>query len=357
MTFRTSRQKQVARALGVAFLAIGGGVAVTTTAWAQQSAIVVGGVLNVFGVTSFPGSPSWTLVGDGISVFGGGGEAGNTGGQDCTPCRPGRSIAMSGTFEGQSLGSGSAIVNGVRYGQVFFAGVLNFHANAAVMPDFDGNSWRNVTVPFTLGTGDSFLLGYADVARTQLLFTIQPLIGRGTVTLQVRQTLSPDPLLSFYDWSSTTYTFGPGVNLLEKPGFEEYTPPALGVPGWVSDPNRQTPAKSESNQPHSGSNNGACFTPESLDCGIYQEVTAPSTGTYLLTFYATADRDGGLVGAHVNGVQAVSIPVEARGFRNYGGAYTMTFPATAGDIIRVWMFSPAIPGYVVVDDVSLIGPQ
>jgi hypothetical protein len=264
---------------------------------------------------------------------------------------------MSGTFEGQSLGSGSAIVNGVRYGQVFFAGVLNFHANAAVMPDFDGNSWRNVTVPFTLGTGDSFLLGYADVARTQLLFTIQPLIGRGTVTLQVRQTLSPDPLLSFYDWSSTTYTFGPGVNLLEKPGFEEYTPPALGVPGWVSDPNRQTPAKSESNQPHSGSNNGACFTPESLDCGIYQEVTAPSTGTYLLTFYATADRDGGLVGAHVNGVQAVSIPVEARGFRNYGGAYTMTFPANAGDIIRVWMFSPAIPGYVVVDDVSLIGPQ
>jgi len=236
---------------------------------------------------------------------------------------------------------------------VFFAGELGFHANATVMPDFDGNSWRNVTVPFNLST-DSFLTGYADVLQTQQLFRIQ-LLGRGTATLQLQQTLGQP--LSTYTFSSISYTFGPGVNLLEKPGFEEYIPPALGVPGWVSDPMRQTPAKSESNQPHTGANNGACFTPDALDCGIYQEVTAPSTGTYLLTFYATADRDGGLVGAHVNGVQAVSSPVAPRGFRNYGGAYTMTFPATAGDTIRVWMFSPAIPGYVVVDDVSLIGPQ
>ena len=353
MTARTSRQKQVARALGVAFLAIGGGVAVTTPAWAQQSVIVVGGALTVLGQPA-TAIPRWTLVGDGISVVANGGDTGNPGGNACDPCVPGNSIPMSGSFIGRTLGSGSAVVNGLLYPQVFFAGTLGFQANTTVMPDFDGNSWRNDTVPFSLDT-ISGLQGYADPMQTQLLFSIQPLTGRGTATLQVRQNLGPP--FSFYQFSSITYTFGPGVNLLEKPGFEEYTPPALGVPGWVSDPNRQTPAKSESNQPHSGSNNGACFTPESLDCGIYQEVTAPSTGTYLLTFYATADRDGGLVGAHVNGVQAVSIPVEARGFRNYGGAYTMTFPATAGDIIRVWMFSPAIPGYVVVDDVSLIGPQ
>jgi hypothetical protein len=219
------------------------------------------------------------------------------------------------------------------------------------MPDFDGNGWRNVTVPFTLGT-DSFLTGDSDLFGTHL-FTIRPLIGRGTVTVQMFQNL--DTL--FYEWSSTTYTFGPGVNLLEKSGFEEYAPSALGIPGWVSDPIRQTPAYSESNQPHSGSHNGACFTTDSLDCGIYQEVTAPSTGTYLLTFYATADRGGGLVGANVNGALAVSSPVDARGFRTYGAAYRMMFPATAGDTIRVWMYSPAIPGYVVVDDVSLIGPQ
>ena len=77
----------------------------------------------------------------------------------------------------------------------------------------------------------------------------------------------------------------------------------------------------------------------------------------MLTFYATADRDGGLVGANVNGTLAISSPVEARGFRNYGAPYAMTFQATAGDTIRVWMYSPAMPGYVVIDDVSLIAAQ
>jgi len=31
----------------------------------------------------------------------------------------------------------------------------------------------------------------------------------------------------------------------------------------------------------------------------------------------------------------------------------MTVPARAGDVIRVWMYSPATPGYVVIDDVVL----
>jgi len=110
MTARTSRQKHVARALGVAFLAIGGGVAVTTPAWAQQSAIVVGGDLTVLGLTSVP---QWTLVGDGISVVARGGDTGNPGGHTCFPCVPGNIIEMSGLFGGDTLGSGSAVVNGV----------------------------------------------------------------------------------------------------------------------------------------------------------------------------------------------------------------------------------------------------
>jgi hypothetical protein len=256
---------------------------------------------------------------------------------------------MGGVFAGSSLGSGQAVINGALHRPVFFAGALVFQANSAVMPDFDGNSWRNVIVPFNMDPG-SHLSGYADSNMTQLLFTIQP-IGTGTVALHLSQNSS------FYSWTSTTYTFGTGVNLLEKSGFEEYTPPALGIPGWVSDPIREAPANSDTNQPYSGGRNGVCLTSAPLDCGIYQEVTAPSTGTYTLTFYATADRDGGLVGANVNGDLAVSSPVETRGFRNYGAPYIMTFQATAGDTIRVWMYSPAIPGYVAIDDVSLIRTQ
>jgi hypothetical protein len=257
---------------------------------------------------------------------------------------------MGGFYSGTTLGSGTAVVNGVSRG-VFFAGQLVFQAKDAVIPDFDGNSWRNVTVPFHMAPG-SFLQGYADSARTQLLFTIRPIIGTGTATLHLSQGGT------FYNFESVTYTFGPGINLLQKPGFEEYTTPALGLPGWVSDtPFRETDAFSDTSQPYSGANNGACSTTAALDCGIYQEVTAPSTGTYMLTFYATADRDGGLIGADVNGALAISSPVEARGFRNYGAPYTMTFQATAGDRIRVWMYSPAMPGFVVIDDVSLVVSQ
>ncbi len=82
---------------------------------------------------------------------------------------------------------------------------------------------------------------------------------------------------------------------------------------------------------------------------MYQEVTAPDTGTYLLTIFANADRPGGLVGVNVNGSAAVSTPVDVRGFGNYG-MYSLSFGANAGDIVRVWMYSPPVPGYVVIDD-------
>src|SRR5262245_8291619 len=142
-------------------------------------------------------------------------------------------------------------------------------------------------------------------------------------------------------------------NLLEQPGFEGYQPPSLGGPGWIADAGRQTAAFSETHQPRTGAKNGACWSASSLDCGMYHVLTAPATGTYALTFYATADRAGGFVGVNVGTAFAASRPVQARGFANYGAPYTMSFSAQAGSSIVVWMYSPASPGYVVVDDVSM----
>ena len=81
---------------------------------------------------------------------------------------------------------------------------------------------------------------------------------------------------------------------------------------------------------------------------------APTTGTYTYTYtvYASADRAGGLVGANVNGLLAASWDVPAAPFGDYSRC-TMTFTASAGDVIRVWMYSPAWPGYVVIDDASV----
>jgi hypothetical protein len=144
----------------------------------------------------------------------------------------------------------------------------------------------------------------------------------------------------------------PASNLLFDGGFEVASPPDLN-PWWVSDyPFRQVPAKRETFQPRTGTSNGACWTLEYLDCGLYTEVSA-QTAQYTLTIYATADRTGGLVGANVNGVTVALANVEPRGWRMYGEPYVMTFTAEAGARIRVWMYSPATPGYVVIDDVTL----
>jgi len=34
----------------------------------------------------------------------------------------------------------------------------------------------------------------------------------------------------------------------------------------------------------------------------------------------------------------------------------MTFSASPGETIRVWMYSPPSPGYVVIDDATLTPP-
>jgi hypothetical protein len=163
-----------------------------------------------------------------------------------------------------------------------------------------------------------------------------------------------DAVLNTSVFDHVTVTMPVSVhNLLQWGDFEAYVPPTLGPPGWISDnPLRQVPAKSETNQPHSGRQNGACWTPEFLDCGLYQEVIAPVTGAYTLRLFATADRPGGLVGANLNGQTATSQDVAVRDFGDYA-EYTLPFSAHAGDTIRVWMYSPPTPGYVVIDDVSL----
>ena len=120
----------------------------------------------------------------------------------------------------------------------------------------------------------------------------------------------------------------PTHNLLMFESFEEYGSelgprPELGPIGWISDHAfRQIPAKGETNQPHSGTRNGACWTPEYLDCGLYQDVIAPVNGWSTLRLYANADRAGGLVGVNVNATLAAYRDVEVRGFRNYGSAYS-----------------------------------
>jgi hypothetical protein len=147
----------------------------------------------------------------------------------------------------------------------------------------------------------------------------------------------------------STTTVG-GTNLLVNGGFEDSVVPTVG-PGWVSDtPLRQSPAVAEAADPKSGTQNGACRT-TSLDCGIYQEVAVPGSPTfsYWFSLDAHADHPGGLVGVNSNGTPTLSFPVQVGGYQSYSGVIF----ARPGDVIRVWMYAPGTPGFVVIDNVSL----
>jgi hypothetical protein len=191
------------------------------------------------------------------------------------------------------------------------------HIEGATSPD--GQSWTPV--------------GSVDVALPAGIF------GALAVT-------SHDPgVLSEARFDHVTVVSGPEPtgNILTNGGFEDSAVPGTG-PGWVSDTIRQSPAQSETLAPRSGLQNGACRTTQTRDCGIYQDLIIPDQDDYLLTVYASADRPGGLVGFNGQGA-----PVTPGGYQ----PYVFGFFARAGDVIRVWMYSPATPGFVTIDDVSL----
>ena len=88
---------------------------------------------------------------------------------------------------------------------------------------------------------------------------------------------------------------------------------------------------------------------------MFQDVIAPANGVYVFRVFANADRTGGVIGVDINGAPAGSRQVPVRGFHNYGvDPLAVGFHANEGDTIHVWMYSPAIPGYVVIDDASLV---
>jgi hypothetical protein len=176
-------------------------VLVASTAHAQPGALS-GGALSVTDSAALA-PPIWTIVGNAISAFGIGGDSGVAGGYTCQPCSAGDAVPIAGNFSGDTLGTGRAVVNGALYSPVYFGGVLNLDADAAVMPNFDGNAWANVAVPFSVAA-DSFLTGYSDSARTKLLFSI-PLSGQGTATLHVLEFVDAFGT-PHYDFRSVTYT-------------------------------------------------------------------------------------------------------------------------------------------------------
>jgi len=144
-------------------------------------------------------------------------------------------------------------------------------------------------------------------------------------------------------------------NLLVDGNFEGYSPPSLGPPGWISDqPLRRIPAVSDNSFPYEGFNAGVCSQTTFDDCGLYQEVTIPATGTYVFSVRATSTQSGSFVGVNINGLSFQSLPIDMWPKGTWGSPpYMISFSANKGDIVRVWMYSPATPTWTAIDAATL----
>jgi hypothetical protein len=159
---------------------------------------------------------------------------------------------------------------------------------------------------------------------------------------------------------TNTTSPGPDKNLVVNGSFE-----SGDTRSWFSD-RAMTFELDENLQQRTGVYNAACWhsTENSGDCSIVQHVSVPEAGTYRVTIYAKADRRGAWVGANLiaqsSETQPFVTPVESRSA--YWGPdalypyfkYEGTVSAQAGDTIKVWAYSPNLPGWLVVDDVSIV---
>ncbi len=176
-------------------------------------------------------------------------------------------------------------------------------------------------------------------------------LSRTNATVVNPSLVAASSTLSF----STAGSSGGGGNLVQQPGFEGYAPPSLGLPGSrTSHFGRFQPnLKRISRTPG----------PRTACAGRRPTPTAGCTRTsrhrprhntrWCSTRPPTAR--AAWIGANVNGHNMAAVTVSASGFGHYQ-QYVMHFQASAGAVIRVWMYSPPTLGYVVIDDVSLTTP-
>lgn len=170
-----------------------------TVATADPITIITGGALTTAGIF---GPTTFIVTGENFAAAGVG-QSGFAAPILCSPCVAGDLVSLDGNFEGDStLGSGPAIVNGVAYSEVFYAGRLQFEAETVQFPA--GNSTVTLTSPFVLST-DSFLEGFLIPPSGNLqdppVFRV-PLAGLGVATATYNEGLE-----GLFNPSRVTYAF------------------------------------------------------------------------------------------------------------------------------------------------------
>lgn len=153
------------------------------------------------------------------------------------------------------------------------------------------------------------------------------------------------PATAAGSWATvdSVYVAKGSSNLLANPGFE-----TNDLTGWSAS---AIGTGVETSFPNSGGYD-AYLHPTSAGVGVAQIVTAPASGTYTYSaFVATNIGSGVSIGADVNGTTVATAGVNSSTM----GKFTVSFTATAGQSINVWLYGPpTVAGnWAAVDDAML----
>ena len=160
--------------------------------------VITSGTLTVNGSAV----PTYTLTGQNFSFSGGGGDTGNSPATGCHPCSSLIGVNLSSFFIGESLGGGSATLNGTTFNPVDFLGTFNLGAGSVLL---SGTSDVTVTIPFNFA-GEIRGCGDSSVTCLNEVFSTQQLVGQGFVTAMFTFSGTVNGA-QLYDFKSLTYTF------------------------------------------------------------------------------------------------------------------------------------------------------
>lgn len=162
--------------------------------------VITSGSLSVNGLN---GIPSYSFSGPNFSVTAVGHDFGNTGPASCFPCVSGQVISTNSIFGGSTLGSGTVMLNGITFNNVFLFGLITFTGPSIIIPE-TGLTNLTLTAPFTLSGPFGGCFGSQLTCET-IVFSTQ-LSGTGIASIRFEGFVDSQNRL-LYDFRNVTYTF------------------------------------------------------------------------------------------------------------------------------------------------------
>ena len=145
---------------------------------------------------------SYNLFGQDFFFIGANGDEGNAPVTGCHPCGGSLNpVQLGGFFVGSSLGSGSAMLNGMTFNNIQFLGTFNIGGGSVFL---SGTSDITVTQPF--GFSGDIMGCISSISCGNPLFPSQQLVGQGLVTVVFSYSGNVNGI-DIWDFKSIDYTF------------------------------------------------------------------------------------------------------------------------------------------------------